>query len=1321
MVVCLGLAWLLPPSAHLTPDVHAQSAPPFWISTPVVNATVNEPYEYFTLALDPAGKPVTYSAISVPTWLSLVPASSPTIYTVAGTLERGSGLPATDVQLWSPSAGGYDGNGNLYIADRNNHRVWRVSPDGVLTTFAGTGASGFDGDGGAATRARLFDPTGIAISSTGDVYVADRQNHRIRRISPEGTIMTVAGTGTAGFTGDGISALEAALNLPGGVGLDSSGRVVIADTGNSRLRVVEPTGLIRTLAGTGKFGYNGEGVAADEANLIGPWSVVGGPAGEVVFSEPGGNRVRRIGRDGKVYTVAGTGALGSTGDGGLATKARLASPQGVALDAEGGILIADTLSSRIRRVGTDGIINAVAGTGALGFSGDGGQATAASLVLPEGVAIVHDGGFVVFDSYNDRVRRVDAANIINTIAGRARYGSSGDGGPGTLATFVSPRGGAYGSDGSFYIGEAGSHRVRRLLNDGTVVHIAGSGNRGFSGDGGPATAANLAYPSDVAVDALGNVFVSDTGNHRIRMIASDGVITTFAGTGTPGGVGDGGPALSAQLLWPRGLVFDVDGNLYVADQGNRRVRRIDTDGIIQSVAGTGEPGSDGDGGPALAAKLNNPEGLALDAAGNLFISDPNSSRVRKISLDGVIQTVAGSGVRGFGGDGGQATAAQLDMPSGLAVGLDGTLYIADYGNHRIRSVAPGGIIQSYAGSGKVGQGGGGHYGDGGPPSAAALIHPSDVEIRADGELVIVEEGLGFLRKVFASGTFLRGTPTPGAAGLRAVSLRAAAGSLSSTQEFEILVESSPFILQQPESQELAQGQTVVLSVTASGTKPLSFQWLHEGAVLSETARVTGTATAQLTITDLLPSDAGEYQVVVLNNSGSTLSDVVTLTVKLPVGPSIGTQPKAVEVRLGATAQFEVAATGTEPLNYLWFHGDQALVEGGRFSGTRAPQLSIAAVEAGDAGNYKVQVHNGVGSITSDPALLTVDTRVAPEITSPPESQVVVEALDATFRVEASGTAPLEYAWSKDGTPLVESEHFVGVATPEFRIVSAQLADQGAYTVKVTNGVGEDTSDPAVLTVNPRIGPSITKQPEPYAGTETLNATLQVEASGTAPLSYLWSKDGTALVESGHFVGVATPELRIMGLELADQGNYTATVRNAVGTAVSEPAMVTVLAAKPNVTRQPVSQDVKSGAEVSFTVAAEGLEPFEYQWSRNGNPLQDDDRFSGTRTAELKLKSATTGDSGDYTVLVQNNAGTATSAAARLNVTLATPPAISQARLTGGNISFLVTGSAGEKCRIDYSTDLVSWQPLKELVLDGTGIEVTDPAAGLRRFYRAVVP
>jgi len=335
-----------------------------------------------------------------------------------------------------------------------------------------------------------------------------------------------------------------------------------------------------------------------------------------------------------------------------------------------------------------GIISTVAGNGAAGFSGDGDPATSAQLYGPTGVAVDAAGNLYIADSSNNRIRKVTPGGVITTVAGNGSAGFSGDGGPATSAQLAHPNDIAVDTAGNLFIVDTNNNRIRKVTPGGVITTVAGNGSVGFSGDGGPATAAQLNGPQAVAVDmTAGNLFIADTNNVRIRRVSPGGVITTVAGNGSVGFSGDGGPATVAQFSGPEGIAVDSNGNFYISDVYNYRIRKVTAAGIISTVAGNGISGFSGDGGPATAAQIYDPQEIAIDAAGTLFIADEANERIRMVTPSGVITTVAGNGIAGFSGDGGQATDAQLHGPEAVAEDTAGNLFIADEGNNRIRKVS----------------------------------------------------------------------------------------------------------------------------------------------------------------------------------------------------------------------------------------------------------------------------------------------------------------------------------------------------------------------------------------------------------------------------------------------------------------------------------------------------------------------------------------------------------------------------------------------------------------------------------------------------------
>jgi uncharacterized protein (TIGR03437 family) len=592
----------------------------------------------------------------------------------------GDNGPATSAQLLYPAGLAVDSAGNLYIADSGNLRVRKVS-SGVITTVAGGGSSGL-GDNGPATSAQLNQPWGVAVGSAGDLYIADC--YRIRRVS-NGVITTVAGNGTQGFGGDNGPATSAQLNIPTGVAVDSAGNLYIADSANNRIRKVT-NGVITTVAGNGTQGFSGDNGPATSAQLNQPWGVAVDSASNLYIADSLNSRIRKV-SNGVITTAAGGGP--SLGDNGPATSAQLWEPFGVALDSAGNLYVADSFDNRVRKV-SNGMITTVAGSATCCYGGDNGPATGAQLFVPYGVAVDAAGNLYIADTVNERIRKVSNGVII-TVAGNGGDGFSGDNGPATSALLYHPYGLTVDSAGNLYIADNANSRIRKVSN-GVISTAAGNGTFGFSGDNGPATSAQLNGPYGVAVDSAGNLYIADSLNNRIRKV-SNGVISTVAGNGTQGFSGDNGPATSAQLNGPYGVAVDSAGNLYIADSLNNRIRKV-TNGVITTVAGSGTQGFSGDNGPATSAELYLPE-IAVDSAGNLYIADYGNRRIRRVT-NGVITTVAGNGTCCFSGDNGPATSAQLDLPYGLNVDSAGDVYVADTGNNRIRLLTPVGSSCTYS-------------------------------------------------------------------------------------------------------------------------------------------------------------------------------------------------------------------------------------------------------------------------------------------------------------------------------------------------------------------------------------------------------------------------------------------------------------------------------------------------------------------------------------------------------------------------------------------------------------------------------------------------
>jgi uncharacterized protein (TIGR03437 family) len=584
----------------------------------------------------------------------------------------GEGIRATSGSLSIPIDLAVDAAGNVYLAENGADRVRKITPDGIITTVAGGGRS--LGDNIAATTALLVSPSGIAFDSSGNLYIAEAGQHRIRRVSPAGIITTVAGNAVQGFGGDGGPATSANLNGPVSVAIDPTGILFIADTGNNRIRRVNLlSGTITTFAGGATAGSSGDGGPAANALLNTPTGGRFDASGNFYFADSRNNRIRMISADRNISTIAGDGTAGFSGDNGPAVAAALNRPGRVAVDSVGNLYVCDYLNNRIRRIDANGVITTIAGTGGLQFYGDGGPGRGALLNNPAAIALAVDGTVYIADTDNNRIRKL-SGGILSTVAGDGLARFSGDGGPALTASLNSPFGLAIDPTGNLYVADTGNNRIRKITPDGLISTAAGNG-----------TTAILNGPAGVAVDAAGALYIADTENHRVRKVTAAGVASVLAGTGTAGATGDNGPAASALLNRPTAVALDAAGAIYISDTGNNRVRKISASGVISTFAGDGREGFYGDGVAAAATGLWEPAGLLFDTAGNLYIADRRNNRIRVVNAAGVISTIAGRGAAGSSGDGGLATQALISFPRSIAI-LGGDLLIADSGNNRIRSV-----------------------------------------------------------------------------------------------------------------------------------------------------------------------------------------------------------------------------------------------------------------------------------------------------------------------------------------------------------------------------------------------------------------------------------------------------------------------------------------------------------------------------------------------------------------------------------------------------------------------------------------------------------
>jgi hypothetical protein len=683
-----------------------------------------------------------------------------------------------------------------------------------------------------------------------------------------------------------------------------------------------------------------------------------------------------------ITTVAGNGTNAYAGDGGPAINASLSYPGGMGVDTVGNLYIADCNNNYVRKVDTNGIITTIAGNGNTGYSGDGGAATNASLWNPSFVSPDEFGNLYVADYKNLRIRKIDANGIITTVAGNGVYGYAGDGGAATSASFCGVDCVVVDTAGNLYIADSLNARIRKIGTNGIITTVAGNGSPGYSGDGGPATEASLFLPLSVAVDAIGNLYIADTWGERIRKVGTNGIITTVAGNGVFGYAGDGGQATNANLYSPRSVSVDATGNLYIDDRDNYRIRKVDTNGIITTIAGNGTNGYAGDGGAATNGSFSS-AGAIVVAADDLFIADTINQRVRAVEFTG------------------NPTLALYNVSS------------ANAGNYTVVITSPYGSVTS-------------------SNVVLFVLPPPVIVTQPTNQTVAVGQMAAFM--VFAAPPVpggcvplsyqwqFNGTNLDGAtnavltlsnvqlidSGNYTVVVTDLYGSVASSNAVLTVIEQPPLILVQPTNQTVFVNDTLSFSVTVTGSLPLSYQWNFNGT------DIDGATNATLTLVGVQTNQAGTYLVQVTNTFGSIASSNAVLTVLVP--PSIITQPTGCTNVVGATANFNVVADGTAPLNYQWsFNGTN-------LGGATNVTLMLTNVTADQAGVYSVTITNMAGSVTSSNAVLSVYATTAATLNG------CSFACDNGFLFQVAGIPGFNYA-VQVSTNLIDWVSLITNASP----------------------------------------------------------------------------------------------------------------------------------------------------------------------------------------------------------------------------------------------------------------------------------------------------
>jgi DNA-binding beta-propeller fold protein YncE len=736
----------------------------------------------------------------------------------ASVLDHTNGT-GTNARFFNPTSVAVDSSGNIYVADGGDHTIRKVTASGTVTTLAGSSGQPGSSDGTGSGALFLY-PYAVAVDASGNVYVADSGNQNIRKITPGGTVTTLAGTAGVAGSQDG-TANGALFNAPQGIAVDATGNVYVSDTNNCTIRKVTPTGVTTTIAGAvGQEGaVDGTGASARFAYPLG---LATDASGNVYVADYDNSAIRKMTPAGVVSTLAGS--LGSSGTlDGQGASARFNHPCAVAVDAAGNVYVADTSSQTMREISAAGNVTTLAGTVGIGGKADGSGA-AASFFYPAGIAATASGTVYIADTGNHSIRAMLSPGVVTTLAGSAGQKGSTDG-SGSAATFAYPYGVApNNSSGQLYIADSGNNTIRVASSDGAVTTFAGTAGIAGSADG-QGTAAGFNDPTGVAVDGNGNVFVADTGNSTIRRISPGGTVSTFAGAAGSTGTSDGA-GTTARFNAPMGIAVDAQNNVYVADTRNNTIRKITPAGVVSTLAGSGGLVGSGDGAGG-SARFNGPYAVAVDSAGNLYVADFFNGTIRKIDTTNTVSTLAGSaGNLGFAD--GAGSAAQFNQPYGVAVDGSGNIYVADTYNRAIRKVSATGTVTTLNGT------------------ETRFLYPQGIAMSSSGTIYVADGD----NQDVSSGGVLSAPP-------------------SGTQV---------------SSASATAGQNATFSVTVTGS-PVSYQWqesLDGGATwsnISDGSAFSGSATATLTVSDVATSMNGdEFRAQLSNAAGSSDSGSGTLTV-----------------------------------------------------------------------------------------------------------------------------------------------------------------------------------------------------------------------------------------------------------------------------------------------------------------------------------------------------------------------------------------------------------------------------------------------------------
>jgi sugar lactone lactonase YvrE len=1147
-----------------------------------------------------------------------------------GGFTAAEGVDRLDASFSRPEQMAFDANGSLYFAELLSSRIRKIDTNGIVTTVAGGVSSGFGGDNGPATAARLRFPYGIAIDSVGDIIIADTFNHRIRKVTvANGIIRTIAGIGSSGSTGDGGAATFAQLDRPRNIAIGPNDEIYFSDRDNHRIRKINGAGVISTVAGNGTPGFFGDGGLALTASLSRPTGLAFyGTNRHLLISDSSNDRIRRLDlSSGIITTFAGSGSGGGgggggggfSGDGGAATNAVMNGPEGIVVSAENEVFFADLQNERVRKVDTNGIITTVAGNGIGVFAGDGGLPAFASLNGPSGVAVDQGGALFISEGGNDRIRRVDFGARLTEWLDVNLYGSEPAGGLGSML-FSQPATATMGNRvytaGSFAAGNlqigstvyanpdaASDGMIMRLSESGAVnwaSHI--SANQDATADG------IIAAPSENRLYAFGTFRDSATFGSTFLQVSNGPATSGWLARMTTGGaynwVVKVPETFNGQFgVYISDLASDTNGNLTLLGSFNSGVADFGN-GVVLTNGGTGE---------AFVVKYNN-SGQAVWVKKVANISNNN----------------------------------QLVFGGKLKIHSDNHIYAAI--PHVASTLGPsaGGIDVSLV-----------HFDDLGNQQWSLRLGSSFDDTAAD--LVISPAGdLFFLANFSASGASFagQGLGTNGITGTNMMLAKVTSSGVVSwiQQSFASVAAEGRGVFYDVNSDTVYAGMdfagTMLIGEFNFASVPSGLAFSRDGLLLrvkGSDGTVLSTLNTSASATETVRA-IGRLSTGAIYGVGDVGTDITEFTGNLITNnflgashpyyatvndlPLVGLQPVSQTNDAGTNVTFSVLAGGGVPLSYQW------LKNGSDLAGETGLSLSVSNISIVDEAAYSVRVTNILGSTFSSNAVLTVNQPVS--IVAHPQTQFGIETFGVQFNVTPFGSTPFAYQWFKGSAAIS------GGTNNPLTLTNLSSSDNGNYHVVVTNAFGSASSFAATLTTFPTsVLPSITAQPQSVSTNVGRVASFAVQTAGQAPLGFSWFKDGT------NIAGAHSSQYFDFDVQLGDIGGYQVVVSNIFGVVTSAVANLNVVVPQvPNILTEPTDVTVVAGTNVTLSFTHGGTSPFLYQWVKNGFMI------GGQTSPSLVLNNVTASDAGDYQGKVSNDAGSRDTRLIRLTVW--TVPTLTQA-------------------------------------------------------------